>query len=363
MRTREGIVELAIFQRKPPTIIGVDISSASVKLLELSFGPQGYRVESYAVENLPADAMQEKEIKDVEAVGLAIERVVKRSRTRSKYGAVAINGSGVIAKVIQMNNGLTEAELETQIKLEAERYIPYPLQEVNIDFQVLGPSTKSPELVDVLLAASRTETIDTLVEVLSMGGISAKVVEIEAYAIERAFSLIADQVPSEGEHQTIAVVDVGSTITTFSVLHDKATVYNREQIFGGKQLTEEIQRRYGLTFEEAGVAKKQGGLPDDYTLEVLEPFKDAVVQQIGRSLQFFFSSSQFSEVDHIVLAGGTSSLPGLVERVEEKLGIPATVANPFAKMSIAPRVSVPAIHADAPSLMICCGLAMRSFMQ
>lgn len=362
MRTRKVIVELALFQRKAPNIIGVDISSASVKLLELSFSAQGYRVESYAIESLPVDSMQEKEIKDVEAVGHAIERVVKRSRTRSKYGAVAINGSGVIAKVIQMNNGLTEAELEIQIKLEAERYIPYPLQEVNIDFQVIGPSNKSPELVDVLLAASRTEIIDTLVEVLSIGGLTAKVVDIEAYAIERAFSLITDQVPSEGEHQTIAVVDIGSTVTTFSVLHDKATVYTREQIFGGKQLTEEIQRRYGLTFEEAGVAKKQGGLPDDYGLEVLEPFKDAVVQQIGRSLQFFFSSSQFTEVDYIVLAGGTSSLPGLVERIQEKLGIPAIVANPFAKMSIAPRVSVPALHADAPSLMICCGLALRSFM-
>ena len=354
-------MELALFQPKYPPLVGVDISSASVKLLELSYSQNGYRVESYAVEMLPADAMQEKEFKNVEAIGQAVERVVKRSRTRSKFGAIAVSGSAVITKIIQMNAGLKEHELVTQIELEAERHIPYPMSEVNIDFQVVGPNTKNAELVDVLLAASRTEMIDTLVEILGLGGLTAKVIDIEAYAIERAFRLIADQLPSAGDHQTIAVVDIGSSMTSFCVLHDKSTVYTRDQIFGGKQLTEEIQRRYGLTYEEANLAKKQGGLPEDYLVEVLEPFKDAVVQQISRSLQFYFSSQSYSEVDHIVLAGGTATLPGLVQRVEEKLGIPASVANPFANMTVAPRVSVPAIHADAPSLMICCGLALRSF--
>ncbi len=354
-------MEFGLFQHKHPPLVGIDISSASVKLLELSHSPQGFRVESYAVEQLPQDAVQEKEFKNVESIGQAVERVVKRSRTRSKFGAIAVAGSAVITKVIQMNAGLKEHELVSQIEVEAERHIPYPMSEVNIDFHVLGPSSKNPDLIDVLLAASRTEVIDTLAEILSLGGITAKVVDIEAYAIERAFSLIADQLPSAGDHQTIAVVDIGSAMTSFSVLHDKATVYTRDQIFGGKQLTEEIQRRYGLTFEEANLAKKQGGLPEDYITDVLDPFKDAVVQQISRSLQFYFSSSEYTEVDHIVLAGGTSTLPGLVQRIEEKLGIPAIVANPFANMTIAPRVSVPAIHADAPSLMICCGLALRSF--
>ncbi|MGD9591519.1 MAG: pilus assembly protein PilM [Candidatus Berkiella sp.] len=354
-------MDFALFKHKYPPLVGVDISSASVKLLELSHTPNGYRVESYAVEQLPADAMQEKEFKNVEAIGQAVARVVKRSRTRSKFGAIAVAGSAVITKEIQMNAGLKEHELVTQIVLEAERHIPYPMSEVNIDFDVLGPSSKNPEYIDVLLAASRTEMVDTLAEILSLGGITAKVVDIEVYALERAFGLIADQLPSNGERQTIAVIDIGSSMTSFSVLHDKATVYTREQIFGGKQLTEEIQRRYGLTYEEANLAKKQGGLPEDYLTEVLDPFKDAVVQQISRSLQFYFSSSEYTEVDHIVLAGGTSTLPGLVQRIEEKLGIPAIVANPFANMTIAPRVSVPAIHADAPSLMICCGLALRSF--
>lgn len=350
-----------LFQLKKPIMLGIDISSSSVKLLELSKLEKGYRVESYAVENVPVEAMQEQEIKDIDAVGMAVERAVKRARTGARYAAAAVAGSAVITKVIQMRSDLNENDLAVQIQLEAERYIPYPLQEVNIDFQVLGPSAKRPDMNDVLLAASRTEMIDTLQEVLSIGGLTAKVIDIEAYAMERAFNLIRDQFPSKGDAQTIAMVNIGATTTSFSVLHDRSTVYTRDYIFGGKQLTEEIQRRYGLTFEEASLAKKQGGLPDDYKKEVLEPFKEAIVQQVSRSLQFFFSSSQFAEVDHIILAGGSAPLTGLAQRVEEKLGVATSLANPFMQMSISPKVSVPAVHANAASLMICCGLALRSF--
>lgn len=342
-------------------MVGLEISSTTVKLLELSLSGQGYRVESYGVENLPPDAMQEKEIKDVEAVGKALEHLVKRSHTRLKHGAIAVSGSAVITKIIKMNAGLNDNELVDQINIEAERYIPYPLQEVNMDFQVLGPTANSTELVDVLLAASRTEIIDTLVEVVHLSGLTAKIVDIEAYAMERAFGLIVDKLPHHGENQTIAIVDIGSTNTSFNILHNGKTIYTRDHAFGGKQMTEEIQRRYGLTFEEATLAKKQGGLPENYESEILEPFKDVIVQQISRSLQLFYSSSEFTEVDHIVLAGGTVVLPGLIQRIEEKLGLSASIANPFTNMSIAPRVSVSAIQADAPSLMVCCGLALRSF--
>ena len=354
-------MDFSFLRRKTPVMVGLDISSGLVKLLELSKAGQTYRVESYAVESLSPDAMQEKEIKNIESVAGSIQKVVKRSRTNIDYAAVAVAGSTVITKVIQMNKGLTDAEMFTQIQLEAERYIPYPLQEVNLDFQLLGPSPKNPELVDVLLAASRREIIDKLVDVLSLAGLTAKVVDVEAYAMQRAFTLIADQFPERGENQTIAIVDIGSTTTSFGVLHDNATVYTREQIFGGKQLTEEIQRRYGLTFDEANLAKKQGGLPDDYVIEVLEPFQEAIVQQISRAMQFFFSSSQFTEIHHIVLAGGSASLVGLLQKVEQKLGIPTIMANPFANMTISSKVSLPAIQSDAPSLMVSCGLALRSF--
>ena len=342
-------------------MLGVDISSSSVKLLELSKHGDRYRVESYAVEPLPADAVVEKNITNVEAVGEVLKRVVSKSRTSVKNVAVAVSGSAVITKVIQMDSGMNEFEMEDQIALEADQYIPYPLDEVAIDFEVQGPSEDNPERVDVLLAACRKENVDVREDVMEIADLNTKVVDVEAYALERAYALIEPQLDSQGEELIVAVVDIGATMTTLSVLAEGQTVYTREQIFGGKQLTEEIQRRYGLSVEEAGLAKKQGGLPDDYEDEVLMPFREAVVQQVARALQFFFGASQYNVVDYVVLAGGTSSIQGLTEMVEEKTGTPTLVANPFANMSVGSRVNASALGNDAPSLMIACGLAMRSF--
>ncbi len=350
-----------LFGRKKPPLVGLDISSTAVKLLELSRSGERYRVEAYAVEPLPPNAVVEKNIADVEAVGETIRRAVRRSGTRARHAAVAVAGSAVITKVITMPASLSEDEMEAQIEIEADQYIPYPLEEVNLDFEVLGPSENNPETVDVLLAASRSENVDVRVAAVEHAGLACRIVDIEAYALENAFALIADQMPDRGVGRTIAVVDIGATMTTLTVLQDLKIIYTRDQVFGGKQLTEEIMRRYGLSYEEAGMAKRQGGLPDNYVPEVLEPFKEAMAQQVSRSLQFFFSSSQHSAVDHIVLAGGSASIQGADELIEAKLGTPTTVANPFANMSLAPNVKAQALANDAPALMIACGLALRSF--
>lgn len=350
-----------MFGKKSNAVLGVDVSSSSIKLLELSKQGDRYRVESYAVEPLPANAVVEKNITDVEAVGEALKRVAGKARTGVKHAAVAVSGSAVITKLIQMNSGLNEFEMEDQITLEADQYIPYPLDEVAIDFEVQGPSESNPDQVDVLLAACRKENVDIREDALSIASLIAKIVDVEAYALERAYSLIEPQLESQGEELVVAIVDVGATMTTLSVLAEGKTVYTREQIFGGKQLTEEIQRRYGLSVEEAGLAKKQGGLPDDYESEVLGPFREAVVQQVARALQFFFGASQYNSVDYVILAGGTASIQGLTEMVADKTGTHTLVANPFADMAVGSRVNASALGNDAPSLMIACGLAMRSF--
>ncbi len=347
-------------KRKANPVLGLDVSSTTVKLLELSQSGDRYRVESYAVSSLPQDAVIEKNVNDIDGVANAIRSVVAQSRTKLKAVAAAVAGSSVITKMIDMPEGLNEDDLETQLTLEADQYIPYPLDEVAIDFEVQGPSPERDAQVEVLLAACRRETIDARVEAIEGAEMTAKIVDVEAYAMERAFSLIQHQLQLD-EDSTVAVVDIGATMTTLSVLNNGQTIYTREQLFGGKQLTDEIMRRYGLPLEEAGLAKKQGGLPDDYEPEVLEPFKDAVVQQVARSLQFFFSSSQYNDVDHIILAGGVSSMEGLAELVQEKLGTPSTVANPFAEMAISSRVNAVALSSDAPAMMIACGLALRSF--
>lgn len=350
-----------LFGNKTQTLLGVDISSSSVKLLELSRQGSRFRVESYAVEPLPANAVVEKNITDVEVVGDAIKKLVAKARTSIKQASVAVSGSAVITKTIQMSAGLNQFEMEDQIQLEADQYVPYPLDEVSIDFEVLGPSETNPDQVNVLLAACRKEHVEMREDALEIGGLQSRIVDVEAYAMERAFTMLQSQLDGDGGSQVVAMVDIGATMTTLSVLVDGRTIYTREQLFGGKQLTEEIQRRYGLSQEEAGLAKKQGGLPDDYEVEVLIPFREAVVQQVARALQFFYGATQYNSVDYVVLAGGTSSIPRLADMVHDKVGAIALVANPFSDMSVGSRVNASALSNDAPSLMIACGLAMRSF--
>ena len=343
-------------------MLGLDISSTSVKLLELSRSGTEYRVESYSVEPLPENAVIEKNISDIEGVGEAIARLVDRSKMKVKHAAVAVAGSAVITKTIEMPAALTEDETESQLQVEAHQYIPYPLDEVALDFEIQGLSPRSEEQVEVLLAACRRENVEMRQAALELGGLKAKVVDIEAHCMQRAFNLVREQFTAEdGDDQIIAIIDIGATMTTLSVLTDSSTPYTREQLFGGKQLTEEIQRRYSLSVEEAGLAKKQGGLPDDYETEVLQPFKEAVVQQVTRSLQFFYSSSAYDDVDHIILAGGTASIEGLADMVAAKLGTPTSMANPFVNMSLSTKVNEVSLTNDAPALMIACGLALRSF--
>ncbi|NVK23021.1 MAG: pilus assembly protein PilM [Kangiellaceae bacterium] len=352
---------LGLFKKKKVPMIGIDISSTAVKILQLGKVGNRYRVDRYAVEPLPQGAVVERDIRDTEAVGNAIKKAVKKANASTKFAAVAVSGSAVITRSIQMDKGLSDDEMEEQIKLEADQYIPYPLEEVNLDFQVMGDSEVNAEQVDVLLAASRSVNVDSRADALEIAGLTPKVVDIEAYAIERAYQLTKKKTVDHVENSVVAIVDIGATMTSLNVLRNGQVIYNREQLFGGNQLTEEIQSRYGLSYQEAGLAKKQGSLPDDYETEVLMPFAEIITQQVGRALQFFFSASEFNTVNEIILAGGCASIDGLDGMIQEHLGTPTRVANPFAEMSISSHVNTQALSADAPAMMISCGLALRSF--
>lgn len=351
----------ALFQKKRPPLVGIDISSSAVKVLELSKTAEQIRVERYAVEPLPQNAVVEHQITEVEQVADAVGRAVKRSGTKCRHVAVAVPAAHVITKTIKMPAALSDQDRHTQIEMEADHYIPYPLDEVNLDYNVLGPSESNPEEVDVLLAACRKEIVDDYLAVVQGPGLNPVVVDVETYAMENAYSLIATHMPGGGMEKTVAVLDVGATTTNINAIHNNRSVYTRDHTFGGRQLTEEIQRRYGLSYEEAGLAKKQGGLPDNYQTDVLRPFMEAMCQEIMRALQFFYSSTPFNSVDQILLAGGCAQIPGIDELVAARIGVPTIVANPFASMALSSRVKPQLLSNDAPSLMISCGLALRSF--
>jgi len=341
-------------------LIGLDISSSAVKLLELSRRGDSYRVETYAIEPLPPDAVADKQIVDPKVVGECIARAVNRAGTRTTHAALAVSGASVITKVIQMQASLSELDMEEQIKVEADQYIPYAIDEVALDFQVLGDSDAAN--VDVLLAACRKEQVEQRCAALEIAGLTPRVVDIENHALQNSSLFLQHQMPDAGHGKTIALIDMGATTTSVLVLHDLQSVYTREQSFGGRQLTDDISRYYGITVEEAAKAKRFNSLPDDYVFNVLTPFVADMGQQIDRSLQFFFaSSSQHTQIDQIILAGGCAEIAGVDRSIQEQLEIPTVVAKPFAHMSISPKAKPSQLARDSASLLIACGLAFRAF--
>ena len=350
---------LSVLNKKSNALLGIDISSSSVKMLELSKSGSKYRVENYSSKPLPDGAVVEKNIANLDAVGETMVNVAL-TKTNTTKAAIAVSGSAVITKTIEMNAAMSDSEMEDQIALEADQYIPYPLDEVMIDFERQGISEKNEDMVEVLLAACKRENVDARVAALELGGFDAKVVDIEAYAMERAFNLMCEQMDLDKEGLS-AIIDIGATMTTMYILRDGESIYTREQVLGGSQLSIEIQNRYGLSAAEAQTALVNGDLPDGYEADVLKPFIHEMSEQIGRTLQFFFSSSQYNDVDLIVLAGGTASTVGLAEMVQEELGTRTVVANPLAKMSMGSKVNKKQLQNDAASLMMACGLAVRGF--
>ena len=351
--------------RKNSPLLGIDISSTAIKLIELSRNAVSastlFRVEHHAIEPLPLNAVVEKKIADPEAVGKSIRNALVKAGTKTKRAAIAVAGSAVITKVIAMSAALSDAEMESQIQLEADQYIPYPLEEVNLDFEVIGVSPNSPDMVDVLLAASRRENVDDRVAALEIAGLTAIVVDVEAYAMENACSLFLRSGAEEDHDRTVALVDVGAATTTLHVLHRGQIIYTREQNFGGMQLKDEVQRRYGLSREEASQKILTGEVAETYEAEVLDPFKEALAQQIGRALQFFYSGTTFNHVDQILLSGGPASIRKIDVLVENRLKLPTLVANPFTQMSLAPSINSQELMREAPSMMVAVGLALRGF--
>jgi type IV pilus assembly protein PilM len=351
-----------LFKSTARPLIGLDITTSSVKLIELSMSGGQYRVESYAAEATPPNSINEKAIVDATAVGDAIKRAVKRSGARAKEVAVAISGDAAITKVIQMPKTLSEAELEGQVEMQADQYIPFPMEEVSFDFEVIGPSEKDPEMLDVLLVATRTENVEQRISACTAAGLTPRIVDVEAFALENACKLLTHQMPDGGLDRVIAVVDFGASSTTFSVLRDLKVIYTRDFAFGGQQLTEEIMRTYGLSMEEAGRAKKEGGLPSNYQTEVLDPFIDDMCQQVSRSLRFFLASGAGREQpEQILICGGCANIPGAADVVTSRVGIPAEKGDPLGQMKISSKAKSQAVKKDATALLTACGLALRSF--
>jgi type IV pilus assembly protein PilM len=347
--------------RTQAPLLGIDIGSTAVKLVELSrtrpASTPTYRVESCALEPLPPTALVDKKIDDIQAIGEAIRRAVARSGTKARAAAVAVPSSATITKVISMTAGLKDTEMEGLIQLDADQYIPYPLDEVNLDFTVLGPAVTQGE-VDVLLVATRHEVVDNLLAALDIAGLQAEVVDVEPYALENGAILAMG---AQAKDSTIAITDIGAKATRIQIVRNGRGLFNREQGFAAAQLLEEIQHRYGFSDDEARRRIEGGEYPENFTAEVCSPYIEVLTQQIGRALQFFYSSTNSTPADQILLTGGVAALPGMEQEVSARLGILAYVANPFFHMTLGPRVPARLIQRYGPALVLAVGLALRGF--
>jgi type IV pilus assembly protein PilM len=353
-----------ILRRSAPPAIGLDISSSSVKLVELGKNAAGeFVLERFAAEPFEKGWITDGQVEKFDEVAEAVKRVVSKSGTRTKQAVMAMPQSAVITKKIMLPAGLREEEMELQVETEANQYIPFSLDEVSLDFCVIGPSPTSAGDVEVLIAASRKDRVQDRQGLAEAAGLKPVVIDIESHASRLAMSRVVGALPQGGAESLVALFEIGADTTSLKVLRDDEMLYDRDQAFGGSQLTQLISRQYGFSFEEAETKKLSGDLPEDYESAILAPFVDSLSQEIGRSLQYFFTSTPHHKVHYVMLAGGTATLPGLKDRVTDLTGFASMVVNPFDQMQLGSAVREARVRREAPSYLTACGLAMRRFVQ
>lgn len=343
-------------------LIGVDISSSAVKMLELGrSGKDMRRVERYAIVPMSKEAVVDGAIAKQELVEAALLACWKALDSKTRDVALALPASAVITKKIMLPGTATDDEIDTQVTAEANQMAAFSLDEVSLDYQILGPNAKNPTENDALVVVSRRDRVEERVAIAEAVGLKTLIMDVDAFATLTAYEQMAFQLPENGAGQTVAIIDLGATTMHVNVLHDNQQVYQREHTLGGNMLTNEIARRFDLPSEEAEDAKRKNLLPDSYESEVLQPFLDTVALEIGRALQLFFSATSLQSVDHILLAGGCAAIPGLDDVVHGKMNTSTMIANPFAKMAVSSQVKARQLATEAPALFVACGLALRKF--
>lgn len=354
----------SLFSQQPVPLLGLDISPSSVKLVELDRAGSGeFELQRCAMELLESDWIVDGDVKNFDDVAEAVQRAVKKSRTKAKHVAMAMPSSVVISKKIVLPRDLSEREMELQVEMEANQYIPFSLDEVSLDFCVIGPSKASPDDVDVMIAASRREKVEDRQALAEAAGLTPLVMDVETWASRLAAQRLISMLPDADDETVVALFEIGASASSMQVFRGETNLYDREQIFGGAQLTQMLAHQYGFTLQEAENKKRSGELPADYQRAVLEPFLSALAEQVDSALKLFFSSTPNNRVDQILLAGGSAGLPGLAAAVTESTSFPSVVADPFEGMDIARSVRAQQLARQAPSYLTACGLAMRRFYQ
>ncbi len=347
----------ALFGKKESSLVGVDIGSSSVKLVALSNNAGQFSLDAYAIIPMPPAAVIDGNVQDVGQVSDAVERAAKVAGGSLGGVVVAVPSSAVISKHIELSNAFSELELEEQVKLEADQFIPYPLEEVAIDFEVTGPTVHNADLNQILVVACRRGDVELREDAVNGAGLRCEVVDVDTYAVERAFAELEGE--ETDEESLVGIVDVGAATLTLNVFRAGEIVYNREQAFGGNELTNSIHQHYGIPLNEVEQKLRQDNLGTEIQQLFVLPFRSTVAQQVSRALQFFYSSGVHSELQRLYVMGGTAAIKGLAEQIEQEIGVKTVTANPFEQMNVNAKINRARLNVDAPTLVKACGLAMR----
>ncbi|MGZ5201077.1 MAG: pilus assembly protein PilM [Telluria sp.] len=352
----------SLFGQASPPLVGVDISTSGVRLVELADAGKGeLRLERFAFEPLPRGAVVDGNIDNIEPVAEAVRRLWKKSGTRVRNIALGMPPAAVITKKIILPAGMSEDQLEVQVESEASQYIPFALDEVSLDFDVIGVAPNAPDDVEVMLAAARREKVEDRVAIAEAAGLVATVMDVESYAARAALERVIEHLPQGGKDKIVALFQIGAQATHISMLLDGETIYEREQPFGGNQLTQDIVRAYGLSFEEAETRKRAGDLPENYQADLLGPFLESAALEVTRAIQFFYTSTPYTRIDQLYLGGGCAQLPGLLDIIVSRTRIASALVSPFAAMALGPDVREAQLKLEAPAYLVACGLALRRF--
>ncbi len=351
----------SIFRRGSDEMFGVDVSASAIKLVGLGGVKERLVLEHCAMDPLSAGCVIDGTIEKVDEAAAALQRLVKRTGAKAKKIALALPSSSVITKKIAIPAGLTPLEMEEQVDVEAKQYIPFPLEDVSLDFFDMGLSPERPGQADVLIAAARREHVQNLQDFAEAAGMVPVIVDVHSYALRLAIGRILD-VQAKTTPGTLSVLyKLGAHKTSLQVLRGKDIVYERDQTVGGAQLTQKIASHYGLSAAEAESKKCVGNLGPGYEATVLAPFVATLVQELARGLQLFFNSTPYNKVNQVFLAGGGALLGGLAAAVATETQVPCSIVNPFEGMVVGAAIQRKHVLQDAPAYLGACGLALRRF--
>jgi len=351
----------SLFSRRQEELVGMDISSWGIKVVGLSGSMEQPVLDLLASARVPIGHIVDGKVIKMNEVAETLRSLLRKNRIKTTKVALALPSSAVITKKIMVQADLSPANMEAQVEEEARQYIPFPLEEVSLDFCHLGKNPQRPEMDDVLIAAARSDRVQNLQELVELANLEVGVVEVQSYALRLAAKRLVDIHLPGRDNAVVLLLKVGASRTLMQVSVGEAVVYERDQAIGGDQLTQRIAAHYSFSNDEAETKKISGALAKDFESSVLAPYVSTTVQVLERGMQFIYNSTPYSKVNQIFLTGGGAMVPGLAAAISTALQSPCTLINPFEGMSLAPQVRNNLRLQEAPLFIGACGLALRRF--